>query len=175
MEKFINNNDVKNILEFRCPRYHELPKIPLYKDQVISYIEDVLQPLHVDSKEKLLTPTMLNNYVKQKIVSPPTNRKYDEKHIAYLLVVCLLKQVYSLTEICELIRIQIETAPIEDAYDLFCIELEKALDYIFNNKELMEPRSASKTTIQTELVRTSAISLAHKLFIQKYLDHLHKN
>ncbi|MFQ7058586.1 MAG: DUF1836 domain-containing protein [Turicibacter sanguinis] len=44
---------------------------------------------------------MLNNYVKQKVVSPPLNRRYNEKHLAYLIVVCLLKQVYSLTEICD--------------------------------------------------------------------------
>ena len=36
--------DHKEMLEFHCPRFDELPTIPLYKDQVISYVEDVLKP-----------------------------------------------------------------------------------------------------------------------------------
>ena len=52
--------DHKEMLEFHCPRFDELPTIPLYKDQVISYVEDVLKPLNLNPEEKLLTPTMLN-------------------------------------------------------------------------------------------------------------------
>ena len=68
----------KEILKFHCPRYEELPTIPLYKDQVIAYIEEVLGPLNLNRAEKLLTPTMLNNYVKQRVVRPPVGRRYTE-------------------------------------------------------------------------------------------------
>ena len=87
---YIEETELKDILDFHCPRYNELPSIALYKDQVILYIEETLKPLNLNPEEKLLTPTMLNNYVKQKVVSPPLNRRYNEKHLAYLIVVCLL-------------------------------------------------------------------------------------
>ena len=78
---------------------------------------------------------MLNNYVKQKVVSPPVGRRYTEKHLAYLIVVCLFKQVYSLTEVCEMIKIQMNLYPTKEAYDFFCVELEKALQFVFINRE----------------------------------------
>lgn len=169
MENYLQDDEIKLILDFHFPKYSEIPSILLYKDQVILYIEETLKPLNMNPDEKLLTPTMLNNYVKQKIVSPPKNKRYDERHIAYLIIVCLLKQIYSLNEIYELIKIQMESTPIDKVYDFFCVELEKALNFTFKEDEAIKPSSAKITTIQTELVRSSAISLSHKLFIKKYL------
>ena len=180
---YIEETELKDILDFHCPRYNELPSIALYKDQVILYIEETLKPLNLNPEEKLLTPTMLNNYVKQKVVSPPLNRRYNEKHLAYLIVVCLLKQVYSLTEICELIKNQIGSCPTEVAYDLFCDEfvtrdhltalmithhIEDALKYVFSrrNQELSTP---DPVTLEREIAQSVVLSLANKLFIQKYL------
>ena len=169
MDNQINENRIRDILDFHCPRFKELPNVPLYKDQVILYIENALKSININSEEKLLTPTMLNNYVKQKVVSPPKNKRYNEKHLAYLIVVCILKQVYSLTEVCELIKIQIATCPIEDAYDYFCVELEKILKATFTTRDFAEPSSAKKVTYESEIVRSTIMSFAHKLFIQNYL------
>lgn len=168
--KELNNKSTKEILEFRCPRFRELPKVPLYKEQVITYIEDVLSAININSEEKLLTPTMLNNYVKQKVVSPPKDKKYNEKHLAYLIVVCILKQVFSLQEICNLINRQIATCPIEQAYDYFCTELEKALVAVFTTRDFSEPRSPSLIPYEAEIVRSTIISYTHKIFIQNYLN-----
>ena len=38
---------MKEILDFHCPRYSELPKVFLYKDQVIIYIEQILKTLNI--------------------------------------------------------------------------------------------------------------------------------
>ncbi|MDU4890466.1 MAG: DUF1836 domain-containing protein [Clostridium sp.] len=175
MENQINENRIENILDFHCPRFKELPNVPLYKDQVILYIENALRPINITSDEKLLTPTMLNNYVKQKVVSPPKNKRYNEKHLAYLIVVCILKQVYSLTEVCELIKIQIATCPIEEAYDYFCLELEKILKAVFTTRDFTEPSSAKKLTFEGEIVRSTIMAYANKLFIQNYLLEMAEN
>lgn len=157
---------------FHLPRFNELPTVPLYKEQVIAYLEDVMSPIVVDTKEKLLTPTMLNNYVKQKIVSPPKDKKYTTNHLAYLLVVCLLKQVYSLHEICHLISFQIERAPIELAYDYFCTEVEKALYASFHTRDFSYPSSATAITPESELLRSVVMSFSHKLYTQAQLATL---
>ena len=122
--------------KFHLPRLNELPRVPLYKDQVITYLEDVAKSINVNTDEKILTPTMLNNYVKQKVVSPPKDKKYNEKHLAYLIVVCVLKQVFSLQEICSLINVQIESCPIDTAYDYFCTEAEKAIEAVFITRDV---------------------------------------
>lgn len=158
-----------DISTFHLPRYHELPRVPLYKDQVITYLESVLQPLIVSPSEKIITPTMLNNYVKQKIVSPPKDKKYSQNHLAYLIVVCVLKQTYSLNDICNFINIQIIHSPIEPAYDYFCVEMEQALQATFITRDFSYPSSATATTAQSELLRSIVMSVAHKFFAQHHV------
>ena len=71
-------------LEFHIPRFNELQRVTLYKYKVITYLENLVKEINIDNEEKILTPTMLNNYVKQRVVSPPKDKKYNEKHLAYL-------------------------------------------------------------------------------------------
>ena len=69
------------------PRWDDLPDIELYMDQVVSILEKNLSVF--SNGEKLITPSMINNYVKQKIVKPPVKKRYDKMHLAYLFVVCI--------------------------------------------------------------------------------------
>lgn len=161
--------------KFHLPRFNELPRVPLYKDQVITYLEDVAKSINVNTDEKILTPTMLNNYVKQKVVSPPKDKKYNEKHLAYLIVVCILKQVFSLQEICNLINVQIESCPIDTAYDYFCTEVEKAIEATFVTRDFSYPSSASITTLESEMVRSTVMAVAHKLYIQMQITEMNSN
>lgn len=155
--------------KFHLPRFNELPSVPLYKEQVITYLEDVAKSISVNTDEKVLTPTMLNNYVKQRVVSPPQDKKYNENHLAHLIVVCILKQVFSLQEICSLINIQIEKCPIDKAYDYFCTEIEKAMEATFITRDFSYPSSASTITVESEMIRSTVMAVAHKLYIQKNL------
>ena len=159
--------------KFHLPRFNELPRVPLYKDQVITYLEDVAKSINVNTDEKILTPTMLNNYVKQKVVSPPKDKKYNEKHLAYLIVVCVLKQVFSLQEICSLINVQIESCPIDTAYDYFCTEA--AIEAVFITRDFSYPSSASINTLESEMVRSTVMAVAHKLYIQMQLTEMNSN
>ena len=162
------------ISRLHLPRFNELPRVPLYKDQVIIYLEDVIRSINVNTNEKILTPTMLNNYVKQKVVSPPKDKKYDEKHIAYLIVVCILKQVFTLQDICSLINIHIGVYTIETAYDYFCTEVERAIEAVFITRDFSYPSSAKVTTEQSEILRSAVIAVAHKLYMQKQLEDIEK-
>lgn len=175
MQDFLNSNVAKKMLETRLPRYNELPDIELYMDQVISIIDSIIMVLFPASEEKIITPTMINNYVKQKIVSPPKKKKYSKTHLAYLIVVRILKQVFSIAEICELINIQIKTYSIDVAYDFFCNELENGLKSTFSTRDFSVKTSTTAVTAETEVVRSGIMSFTNKLYIQKYLDYLHEN
>ena len=164
-EDFLKSDYVQEILEFHCPRYNELPGLDLYMDQVLSVIEEVMKPFHPEEKAK--TSSMVNNYVKQKIVTPPVNKKYSRKHIAYLLVVCILKRIFSISDICRLITIQIETYPLEKAYDFFCEELERALKAAFWGENTV----AVDVCDEAALVRSAALCFAQKVRVQKYLEY----
>lgn len=118
------------IAELHLPRYHELPDIDLYMDQVLTYVENHLRPL-VPADEKLLTASMVNNYVKQGIVPTPKAKRYTRDHIAYLIAICLMKRTFSMNHILRMIGVQIETHGVARAYDFFCSVTEESLRMLF--------------------------------------------
>lgn len=126
---------------FHCPRWEELPKLLLYMDQVILVLEETLS-LFVEEKENVVTSTMINNYVKQKVILPPVQKKYGREQLAQLMVVCLLKKVLSINEIAGLMELMIARFSPQEAYDSFCSALENALVKAFTHKEWVAPPAA---------------------------------
>lgn len=172
---FETSNLAQDMIHFHCPRSSELPHLELYMDQVISFINETLNCCYLDEDDKILTPAMINNYVKQGIVSPSKNKKYTPHHLMYLIVVCVFKKMLSIPEICSLIRIQIESYPIETAYDYFCIELENALKSTFLQQQTSMPTITSRETAQTRLLRSTVLAFANKLYIQKFIQYQNTN
>ena len=72
-----------------------------YMDQVITYLESNLKVFEID--DKLITSSMVNNYVKGKVIPAPVNKKYTKVQLSYLLEICSLKNVLSLNEIMDII------------------------------------------------------------------------
>lgn len=161
------NNNVFNI---HLPRWEELPNIDLYLDQVVTILEDYLENLvciKEDEKEnKVITKTMINNYVKHGILKPPVNKKYNKEHIARLIVICMLKQVYSINDINDLIKIALETSGIEISYNKFCVVVEKAIDSVFNKTEF---KYDEEMTEERYILKNVVQSFASKLYAEKAL------
>jgi len=108
-------------------RWEELPDFSLYIDQVVAIVEKTLYFLNPKQDEKILTKTMINNYVKAKIVNPPVKKKYTREQVAYFIVICILKKVYSLDSISKLFRLQIMKRNIAESYNLFCDAFEYSI------------------------------------------------
>lgn len=127
-------------LNFHIPRWEELPNIDLYLDQVVTLLENSLKTLvslKDEKKTTVITKTMINNYVKQGILKPPVNKKYSKENIARLIVICILKQIYSINDINSLIKLALETSGIEISYNKFCLLIEKSIDCVFNKKDFI--------------------------------------
>ena len=58
----------------------------------------------LDKEDKIITKTMINNYVKAGLMKAPKKKKYNRTHIATLFVICILKQIYSINDINELLN-----------------------------------------------------------------------
>ena len=94
----------KEIAGFHIPRWNEIPKIDLYLDQLVCLLEQYLSNyIKNDDSEKIITKTMINNYVKHKIINPPVNKKYNTEHIAYLFVI---KRLFIIINAVLLIRLK---------------------------------------------------------------------
>lgn len=125
------------VTTFHLPRFGELPAVDLYMDQIINYITSQVT-LAVPPGEKALTASMVNNYVKRKLIPQPHAKKYSRTHMAYLIVVCILKQTFSITEIFQLISVQADDYELSGAYDMFCIAFEESLHILVTGHTIAE-------------------------------------
>lgn len=109
----------------RLPRFRELPALSLYKDQVVELVNRTLAPFF--PREAALTDTMVNNYVKLRVIAPPVRKRYAREQLAQLLLVCLLKRVLSIAQLRSLLELQRAGGSVEHSYDRFCDTLEQSL------------------------------------------------
>lgn len=73
-----------------------LPDIGLYMDQVQTYIDRQLGLYRRDEQDRLLTPAMINNYIKDDLIPRAEAKKYSPVHLALLIMIATLKQVLSM-------------------------------------------------------------------------------
>ena len=115
---------------FRMPRYDELPNMELYLEQTVKYINECLSPLHIP-----VTNSMISNYVKKGYIDRPVKKQYYADQIAYAIFLVLSKQVLAMDHLASLIEMQKKSYPLPIAYNYFCIELEKKLITVFEDRD----------------------------------------
>lgn len=120
------NMEVFAIVEKRTVSgWEALPKLDLYMDQVCIAVADAIGP--VSAQEGALTPTMVNNYVKGKLLDAPKKKKYSTAHVSRLIIITLLKRVLSLNEIAAVLDDLFGGREDQAAYGLFGEALAAAL------------------------------------------------
>ena len=107
------------LLAGKPPAWEQLPDINLYMDQVVSYLERQLGGLFAIEDERAITPSMINNYVKAKIVPRAESKKYNQEHIALLLSVFTLKRALSVQDLAALLNGKPEAGSYREFYELF--------------------------------------------------------
>ena len=94
------NDWVAAVHDFEPTPWERLPELDLYMDQVITLMGKQLELFQV-GEVRLLTSSMINNYVKGGVLPRPSQKKYSRDHLAMLTMICMLKSVLSLPEIQE--------------------------------------------------------------------------
>lgn len=132
-DKFISSfTEIENALtEYSLPTWEMLPDIELYMDQVISLVTKYLEVYdNVMGLHKLVTPSMINNYVKLGIIPAPIKKKYSKPHLAYLIIVCTLKQTLDMSTIQQIIPVNISEEQIKAIYNSFVKNQSTAFNYV---------------------------------------------
>lgn len=157
----------KEIANFHIPRWEELPNLDLYLDQVVCFIDEFLSNyIDTDNEKHVITKTMINNYVKHKVINPPLNKKYNKEHIASLFAISILKQLYSISDISKLINIALEKNSPQIVYNKFCDELENAINVIFSENKY-NTNNNENLSFDIYSLRNLAFSFANKLYVEK--------
>ena len=158
------------IEKIHIPRWEELPNVDLYMDQILTFINSSLSEYinfsEDEDKNKILTKTMINNYVKNNILEPPVKKKYSKAQCAKLFVICILKQVFSMNEISSLINIALESTDISHAYNSFCSLFEEAVISIFEKKEFSKVDASNENRY---LLKAVLLSCSYKIYVQNLI------
>ncbi|MPW25077.1 DUF1836 domain-containing protein [Alkalibaculum sp. M08DMB] len=85
--------------EFQKLKSSDIPHIDLYMDQVITILEQIIESYKVDQDEKIMTKTMVNNYVKSNLISKPIKKKYSRVQMMQLIMIYHLKGILTLEEL----------------------------------------------------------------------------
>jgi hypothetical protein len=127
-----------------------LPDIGLYMDQVQTYIDRQLMLYHRDDNERLLTPAMINNYIKDNLIPRADVKKYTPVHLALLIMIGTLKQVLSIPNLNRLLSGYRESSEVADLYNRFIAVQHAAL------KE-----NASQVLAETKALAAAAAAAAN--------------
>ena len=120
-EKYINN--------YKLPMWNEIPNIGLYMEQALSLLGEYLNYLPPELKsEQFITPAAVNNYVRKKIMPEPVKKRYYRIHIAYLTMICTLKQTLSITSIQTMLPNGLSEEEIEPLYNAFVKQQRNAAE-----------------------------------------------
>ena len=112
---------------FSYPKWEDIPNIDLYLDQVLLYVNQVCAPISPD-KDKGLTASMVNNYVKHGYLTKPDKKKYQRKQIARLIAITTLKSVFSIQEIAQTLNTLQTQASSDQLYDAFVDYINHGID-----------------------------------------------
>ena len=121
-EKYLN--------EYRLPKWEEIPDLGLYMEQVLILLKEYLDYLPPELKEEqFITAATINNYVRNKYMPEPRKKKYYRIHIAYLIMICTLKQSLSIATLQKMIPMGIAEEQVMEIYNAYALRHRMTADY----------------------------------------------
>lgn len=110
---------IDQLRSFDTAKWSSLPDIELYMDQVIVYLNKLLKPLLRSDDAAMLTPSMINNYVKSGHIKRPEKKKYKKEQVAALYMLCSVKQNLMITDAAALFEMLDVNTKSDELYDIF--------------------------------------------------------
>lgn len=120
--------------EFQLPKWEDFPEFELYMDQMIILLNNYLA-IGDGGEEKQVTASMINNYVKMRIMPPPVKKKYNRTHLAYLVVICSLKDALGISAIQKMFPPDLEGEMLRLRYNSFVRNQCKAYQFVVQNTD----------------------------------------
>lgn len=160
--------------QFELTQYEKLPDIDLYMDQVITYLERVLQTLSLSTLDKQITSSMINNYVKGEVIPSPNAKRYNKEHIALILEVCMLKKALSISNIKDIIDINYKDKDFTSVYNNFANESKEILHNVVDktNDKLKDIKENDHLALYNLALELSLNASANMMISERILDYI---
>ena len=127
----------KYLERFWLPEWKELPDLGLYMDQVVKLLQDYLDYMPPEMKAgQPITAAAINNYVRTKLLPEPRKKRYYRIHIAYLIMICTLKQSLRLSMLQTLLPGDLAEEDVKKAYAAFALRHQRCAKYFIEQVRL---------------------------------------
>ncbi len=80
------------------------PDMEIYMDQAETFLNKELGIYKKNEKDKVITKTMIGNYVKHNMLPRPVNKKYSKDHLILLTLIFYLKGSFQMEEIEKIVK-----------------------------------------------------------------------
>lgn len=155
---------------YTLPSYDKLPDFPIFIDQVITIVENHLSSFFFDD-EKIITKSMINNYVKNGLVRSPIKKKYERDQLVYIMIICLLKKSFNLDEIGMIINTVVDNVALDISYNYFCADLKCCLECIFAKKPIEHVPYYVADPELAYACQNVLLTVAHKIYLESILKN----
>ena len=181
-------DDIKKLIDETINKHkiiteESIPTIDLYMDQVTTFIEDNLSIKDGETKEKLLTKTMINNYTKAGLIPPPVKKKYSKEHLIMLIYIYYYKSFISINEAKEILTPLKDNNFTEDGPDSLSTIYRRTCDFYDTIKDSITDDINKKINIiETEEQKNEELGssdyrqlfalfnmLSYDIFIKKHI------
>ncbi len=160
----------EELYNLHIPRWGEFPPFELYIEQVIAFLNENLAAFNREKSEPLITPAMVNNYVKNGALHPPVKKKYSRDHLAKLTVICIGKRMLSLSDLSESISAMMQVFEIGEGYNLFCEEVEYQIKSVIAPEEFPQKPISEASSGEIAVMRSLASAVATILVFDRLVD-----
>ncbi len=171
-------NDSKEFLDtYALPLWDKLPEIELYMDQVIELVNGYLNASgSFAGADVAITRPMINNYVKLKMMPAPIKKKYGRIHLAYIIIICTLKQTLNISTIQKILPTEIPREEVIYLYNSF-VKNQKAA-YGFVSSQADEIAAPIVTTFEDNseriddlIMQIASTANVLKCLIERVMDY----
>ncbi len=165
----------KFIESYHLPSWDELPSLELYMDQVIILLSQYLSFIpHEDEEDKLITASIINNYVRMKVIPPPVKKKYSRIHIAYLIMICVLKQSLNISSVQKLIPCGLDEAEVATVYTDFAGKHSSIADDFVklirtSAADILDPANTDSNVVDRFVLETAITTNYFKILTEKLI------
>ena len=127
----------KFLAAYRLPEWDAIPDFGLYMEQVVQLLKQYLDYLPPELRQtEPITAAAINNYVRTKLLPEPRKKRYYRIHIAYLIMICTLKQSLRLSMLQTLLPGDLAEEDVTKAYAAFALRHQRCAKYFIEQVRL---------------------------------------
>ncbi len=159
--------------DYRLPSWEEIPDLGLYMEQVLALLRQYLDYLPPELKdEQFITAATINNYVRNRFMPEPCRKKYYRVHIAYLIMICTLKQTLSIATLHSMIPVGLSEQEVREIYSAYAEKHRLAAEYFIQQVRLAAGPILAHERTQCALATSETSELISEIAILSGLSRL---